>query len=213
MTVILAAIFVLGGVCGAVWFARHRERMEMYDGYCVAQLKHLHYFAILYHIDNKRYPDHLWQLFPHYFSSYDSLFVCPGSGRAASFPLPEHLRRMGSGWMNTPEGKEWINSSEFKGFMAKLGPKHTDYAYVAGIEQKADMWKLHGHEAWAQRKSRWVFIYEKHANHGGMRNVILLEGQIVRMTDARFRERLEQTLREARAAGMDVKIWGDPVAQ
>ena len=33
------------------------------------------------------------------------------------------------------------------------------------------------------------------------------------MTDARFRERLEQTLREARAAGMDVKIWGDPVAQ
>ncbi len=92
--------------------------------------------------------------------------------------------------------------------MAELGSEHTDYAYFAGITVDDEIWTLHKDEPWALRMSKWILIFEKHANHGEMRNVILLSGHVVPMTDTALKERLERTLREARAAGFDAKVWG-----
>ena len=43
---------------------------------------------------------------------------------------------------------------------------------------------------------------------GGVRNVARLGGQVVSMSEEKLKRELGSTLREARAAGYDAKVWG-----
>ncbi len=63
-------------------------------------------------------------------------------------------------------------------------------------------------ETWDPRMRKWLLLFEKHANHDGRRSGLLLDDSCGSMNEAGFRKRLERTLREARAAGFDAKVWG-----
>ena len=75
-----------------------------------------------------------------------------------------------------------------------LGPKHTDYAYVSGLTSAAKAW--------------WVLAFDKTSHPGGVRNVARVGSDVVSMSEAQFKREIERTLREARAAGFDAKVWG-----
>ncbi len=75
-----------------------------------------------------------------------------------------------------------------------FGPHHTSYAYVAGLTDKA--------------KSSCVLFFDKTPHPGGVRNVAFVGGNVMTYSEAQFKRELERTLREARAAGFDAKIWG-----
>ncbi|MHC4504079.1 MAG: hypothetical protein ACYTFI_12295 [Planctomycetota bacterium] len=76
-----------------------------------------------------------------------------------------------------------------------FGPEHTDYAYVAGLN-------------YYRAKPGWVLMFDKASHPGGVRNVALLGAGVCSMSEEELKRQLETTLREARAAGFDAKVWG-----
>ena len=167
-------------VAGAVALCSMRIRRRRRET-CISQLKNLYVFLWPYRNDKGETPDHLGRLIPEYCSS-PRAFICPSSGRAA-LHIPYGVKI----W--TPEGQKILDS---------LGPEHTDYGHVAGIPLKEE----------EGGRPSWIILFEKEGNHDGGHHVLLLEYRVLLLTEAEFRQRLAQTLREARAAGLDAKVWG-----
>ena len=73
---------------------------------------------------------------------------------------------------------------------------HTDYGYVSGLTTAG--------------KPTWILIFDKYPHPGGIRNVRLVHMNVMRieMTEDQFQRELATTLKEAKAAGYDVKVVG-----
>lgn len=171
---------------------------------CIGHIKTLSFLLWKYWDDEGEFPDHLGRLLPGY--SDPIRFICPSAGRAVPLRLPEGVKT----W--SPEGRRILDG---------FGPEHTDYAFVTALnlnvkakrifdEQGNHVATVHPPrvETWDPRTRKWLLVFEKEGNHDGERNVSLLDRRVLSLTEAEFKQQLERTLREARAAGLDAKVWG-----
>ena len=75
-----------------------------------------------------------------------------------------------------------------------FGPEHTHYGFVSGLPSGAD--------------AAWVYMFCKTSHRGGKWNVLDVWGIVHAVSEEELEWLLETTLREARAAGHDAKVWG-----
>ncbi|MHC4201778.1 MAG: hypothetical protein ACYSU0_17460 [Planctomycetota bacterium] len=177
------------------WLGKHR---------CIGNTKTLSFCLWRCWGDDREFPDNLNKLL---FVCVDSgSCICPSAGRAVRLLLPDGVKA------SSPQGQRIVDG---------FGPKHTDYGFVTGLnldvkpERKFDEEGNHVAtiypprvETWDPHVRDWLFVFEKEGNHDGKRNVALLDCSVGSLTEAQFKECLERTLREARAAGFDAKVWG-----
>lgn len=73
-------------------------------------------------------------------------------------------------------------------------PEHTDYCYVSGLVSTGN--------------GDWVIMFDRTSHTGGIRNVVHLGMAVTSMREGELARMLDRTLREAKAAGLDPKVWG-----
>jgi len=204
--VVAVVLVALLAVIIAAAVALHYGYKRDHKGRCIGHVRTLSYCLWSYstHDDGGTFPDHLGRLLYDYLHPIQ--LICPSAHRAVPLRLPYGVKA----W--TPEGRK---------VLAGFGPAHTDYGFVAGLNLNIEPDRRYDEEGkhiatvlpprvetWDPHIRDWLLVFEKEGNHDGERNVSLLDSRVLSLTEAQFKQRLEQTLREARAAGFDAKVWG-----